>query len=490
MTRTKQPKTITVTVDKSHLLTLGERMYVESIELIRELVNNAYDADATHVYVTVTPNKITVEDNGTGMDARQLGQFFTVGSEEKKIRSVSPRFGRKRIGQFGIGKFAALAAADQFIVESHKGVWLYRVIFDRELWKRDASWELPIIRVRAASLERRGTKVILKKLKKKFSPAEVEKYLKIATPLHAKRFGVFLNGKRIVTKYIPGRSIGVNIKTMYGGIEGEIIVAARPGLVSRPGIGCRVKQVFIKQELFGLDEKYRTLVRRITGNVNADFLPITTSRNDFIHDDPKYKLFYSVMRAQLGTILKEIKKEQDAKNLAKMSRQLREALDKVRQALVANPDLFPSGRAITRLKKQTGSTLVGSAVPPEKKQEKIEEEKDASSEAPSGAKEEKKVMPRPSVVKRIRIKKFGVSCGIAHLGEDGPEVESVGNMVYINADHPLYKKLYKKKDLFTLHLLRLITQEVVLMKKVRLPASHAYQYQSKLLTDALVKKTD
>ena len=33
-----------VTVDKSHLITIGERLYSESIELIRELVNNAYDA--------------------------------------------------------------------------------------------------------------------------------------------------------------------------------------------------------------------------------------------------------------------------------------------------------------------------------------------------------------------------------------------------------------------------------------------------------------
>ena len=38
-----------VTVDKSHLITIGERLYAESIELIRELVNNAYDADATLV---------------------------------------------------------------------------------------------------------------------------------------------------------------------------------------------------------------------------------------------------------------------------------------------------------------------------------------------------------------------------------------------------------------------------------------------------------
>lgn len=41
---------IKVTVDKSHLFTLGEKMYRESIEFVRELVNNAYDADATEVF--------------------------------------------------------------------------------------------------------------------------------------------------------------------------------------------------------------------------------------------------------------------------------------------------------------------------------------------------------------------------------------------------------------------------------------------------------
>ena len=36
---------IQVTVDKSHLITIGERLYAESIEFVREIVNNAYDAD-------------------------------------------------------------------------------------------------------------------------------------------------------------------------------------------------------------------------------------------------------------------------------------------------------------------------------------------------------------------------------------------------------------------------------------------------------------
>ena len=89
---------IKVTVDKSHLFTLGEKMYRESIEFVRELVNNGYDADATEVFVLINDEKITVEDNGSGMNAKGLEQFFTIGSEEKKANSLSPRFGRKRIG--------------------------------------------------------------------------------------------------------------------------------------------------------------------------------------------------------------------------------------------------------------------------------------------------------------------------------------------------------------------------------------------------------
>ena len=103
-------KTLPITVDKSHIITIGERLYTESIELVRELVNNAYDADATEVKITLTPDTITVEDNGTGMDLEGLKQYFNIGSPEKRVHTKSPKLGRDRIGQFGIGKFATLSA--------------------------------------------------------------------------------------------------------------------------------------------------------------------------------------------------------------------------------------------------------------------------------------------------------------------------------------------------------------------------------------------
>jgi hypothetical protein len=482
-------KTIKVTVAKEHLITLGERMYVESIELIRELVNNAYDADAQEVYVTVSPESIIIEDDGSGMNERGIAQFFTVGSEEKKIHSISPRFGRKRIGQFGIGKFAALAAADRFSVESRKGKWIYSVIFDREEWQKTSGWELPIFQEPATPLHHEGTKVALAKLKRHFGVAEIERYLKESVPLRAKKFAVFLNGKRITSRFIPGRRFPISIKTFFGPIEGEIIIAAKSDLVEKAGVECRVKQALIRREFFDLEKTHVYGLSRVCGEVNADFLPITADRNDFIRDSQEFRIFYQVMRSELEKILKELKKESEVKYLKKIKEELKEVLSKIRQALMLHPELTPSGRAVSKRAKRKWELSASAAAEP-----KPTQEKEIASAAPPKLKEaearaekqkEKIVLPKPEIVKRIKLKQLGVSVALSPLGGDGPEAISLGNLIYINSDHPLYQKLFTKKEQFELHLLRLITQEIVMMKKSRLGAKEAFDWQGKLLTDAL-----
>src|SRR5208282_6360926 len=107
---------IPVTVDKSHIITIGERLYTESIEFVREIVNNAYDADASLVEITVTEDCIEIRDNGAGMDREGLKQYFNIGSQNKVHSSKSPIYGRDRIGLFGISKFASLSACERFEV--------------------------------------------------------------------------------------------------------------------------------------------------------------------------------------------------------------------------------------------------------------------------------------------------------------------------------------------------------------------------------------
>lgn len=492
---TKERGVIKVTVDKSHLLTLGERMYAESIELVRELVNNAYDADATEVYVRVAPESIVIEDDGSGMDERGLAQFFTVGSEEKRKYSVSPRHGRKRIGQFGIGKFAALAAARRFMVESKKGNWIYSVIFDREVWRKSDHWELPISKEPATPLHHEGTKVTLSELTKQFNISDVERYLKEAVPLKAKKFAVYLNGKRVVARYIPGRRIPIAIKTMYGTIEGEVVLAIRPELVEKPGVECRVKQALIRREFFGAERAHSLGLNRIAGEVNADFLPVLGTRDDFVRDSPEFKLFYQIMRAQLEKLLKDLKTEFDKKRLKRITAELKEVLGRVRSALELNPDLTPSGRVIAMRSKRKGEAAASTLGMP------VDGVKQMFKEQNRGARQSARCQkapitppapppPRPEVIKRIRLKQLGVSVALGALGIDGPEVMSQGNLIYINTDHRLYQLFYRKRDQFELHLLRLITQEIVSMKKLHLRAREAFEWQSKLLTDALCDKKD
>jgi len=436
----KKPKTIQVTVDKSHLLTIGERMYTQSIELLRELVNNAYDADATKVFVELSKDMIVVEDNGAGMNEKGLAQYFNIGSTYKKKHSVSPRFGRKRIGEFGIGKFAALGAAQCFTVRTKRGKWFYTVVFDKEAWHAKQGWDLEIKKEPATELDQDGTRVMLTKLTRQFSPSDVEKHLRDSVPIRAKKFEVFLNGGKITVSQIPGRRVPISFKTMFGKIQGEIIIAASSKLVSKPGIECRVKGVLIKRSLFGLENSHTPGLGRITGSVDADFLPITSSRADFIKDQPAYELFYKLIRTQLENILKEIKKERNVREIRKMSQALRKVLDDIRQALKLNPDLIPSGRALARRRRQ-GLDVQGFNI-----KDKPEQKKDHNKK--SSAQEDKtKTQPQKSepklkdiektVVKRIRLQKLGVSCTIAHLGEQGPEVVSEKNLIYVNQDHPL-----------------------------------------------------
>ncbi len=173
-----------VTVDKSHLITIGERLYSESIELIRELVNNAYDADATEVDIRMTDEMIEIKDNGIGMDREGLKQYFNIGSPEKVVHAKSPIYQRDRIGQFGIGKFASLSACECFEVYTQKSEFAAKVTFDKVEWeKAEDHWNLPLQILTPDRKEGDGTTVTLLRLTRKFDPEEVIRKIVEGTPL-------------------------------------------------------------------------------------------------------------------------------------------------------------------------------------------------------------------------------------------------------------------------------------------------------------------
>ncbi len=483
-----------VTVDKSHLITIGERLYSESIELIRELVNNAYDADATEVQIRMTDELIEIRDNGTGMDRDGLKQYFNIGSQEKILKSKSPRFHRDRIGQFGIGKFASLSACECFEVYTQRDDFAAKVTFDKKEWEKEAEeWNLPLEILPPDRERGNGTTVTLLRLARKFDPEEVIRKIVEGTPLKVSNFTVRLNGVRITPRSLSGHRIPFIEGTEFGPVHGEVVIL--PSSTASPeelGVDVKVKQVTIKRELFGL-EHWGKIASRIRGEIHADFLPVTTDRSGFIIDSPQYQAFKKVMEKLVQEVDQVLKRLSGRKEKRKASKALKEALQRIHRALALNPDLSPFG-AIPLAGE--GEGMGGAAAVSKKLDQKGENEIKSTGEETGVEKvSQKKARKRSpkvkrltpnAVVQRMKFGEMGVSVCIDDFEENGPECFTEGTVIYINQQHPLYQREAKKPDTYILNVTRLITQEISLMKDTKNPRQ-AFLRQSKLLRDAFVE---
>lgn len=336
--------TLPIRVDKSHLITIGERLYAESVELIRELVNNAYDADATEVYVTVTGEMVRVADDGLGMDLEGLREYFTIGTPDKRLHPRSPRFGRPRIGQFGIGKFATLSACERFAVYTQQDAFAAEVVFDKQEWDRAGDrWDLPLRLIPHDQTRGDGTTVTLTRLVRVFQPDEVERRLMESVPLRAPEFRVFLNGRRVMPVMLAGHRIPVMEGTPFGPIHGEIvIVPAHQASTLTLGVEVKVRQVTIRRELFGMDA-WGKEAARVQGEVHADFLPVTADRSGFVIDAEEYRAFLQSMERIMAEVRQALGSLADRKERSKARQAVREAFRRIQNALAKNPDLSPFG---------------------------------------------------------------------------------------------------------------------------------------------------
>ncbi|UCD86911.1 MAG: ATP-binding protein [Desulfobacterales bacterium] len=493
---------LTITVDKTHIITIGERLYEQSIELIRELVNNAYDADATRVDVSVSDKEIVIVDNGDGMDIEGLKQYFNVGSDDKLMNPVSPRFGRDRIGQFGIGKFASLAAASRFEITTQKGSFAARVVFDKARWiEMEDSWKIPLTLLDRDSRRGDGTTVRLVDLKRSFKPEDVTQRIAEGVPIRAKDFSVHVNGYRVTPRILTGNRIPVMHGTEYGIIHGEIIILpAYRASKDEMGIEIKVKGVTVRRELFEMGS-WGKAATRIRGEVNADFLPLTSDRSGFVEDSQEYELFLKAMKKAIAEVKRAYNQLASERENRRVSRAVKEALQRIHHALALNTEFSPFGVVPLSQEGMRGTGETGVETPNKKTEldgievEDVEEEShsqpdEMDSQAEIGTEKSKKerkpslrIATPNAVVKRLKFGDAGVTCCLDHLGKDGPECMTEGTIIYINRDHPLYKRESSKREAHILNIARLVSQEISLMKAPQNPRE-AYNRQSRLLRDA------
>lgn len=496
-------ESLPVTVDRSHLIVIGEKLYARSLELVRELVNNAYDADATEVSVQVGEDEVIVQDDGLGMDREGLRRYFQVGVPDKRENPISPRLKRHRIGQFGIGKFATLAACRRFEVYTRRGDFSARVVFDRDEWERDeGEWRLPMELDPQPGRKRDGTTVRLTALTKRLDPNAIREYLVESVPLKAADFAVYVNGLKLVPRSLAGRRIPFLEPTPYGVVSGEaVILPASRATSDALGLEVKVRGVTVRRELFGM-QAWGRLVTRVRGEVNADFLPLTADRSSFVVDSPEYAAFVEAMRSVTGEVEAALRQIALRKENRVARRAVVEALSRIEVALRRHPDLSPFGAIPIGEEVEAGGEAALVDTPPTREVEArpdLEDEGSAIAVEPEEPGTESREAPavevgreaRPrvrrltpnAVIQKVRMGETGLACCIDQFGEDGPESFTEGTIIYINRDHPLYRHEAAKRDTFTRHLTRLLTQELALMNEREDPR-RAFQQQSLLLRES------
>ncbi|HLB60376.1 MAG TPA: ATP-binding protein [Patescibacteria group bacterium] len=487
---------IPIIVDKSHLVAIGERLYSESLDFIRELVANAYDADATWVKISLVDDGVIVEDDGGGMDREGLRQYFTIGSSYKRTHQISPRFKRTRIGEFGIGKFSVLSLCDRFELFTRKNGYAATVIFDRQDFERQESWQVPIIEHKTDH-KRSGTRITLSGFKRPIPTETLERKLREQFPLTDKNFTIYIDGIAVTPKYIPGTRFRIREKTEFGSVNGEIIISSLLLPAEQVGVGIRVKKMLIRRELFGLDEARDVGKRRITGEVYADFLPLTASRDNVITDRPEYQAFLAVIQKKIKQVSRRLRKARNRRLDVKTNQSLSDAMLNIKRAIRKNSDLFLSHdlplfsketeKAETIIEKlNEGMTMqkIGSKTPPHPKSAKLPGEISRKMKKETRERVKTVLKDKNRLVKKLKIGGTSIVCSLAHLGDDEVESFTEGGVIFINRDHPLFVKTAAHEELSRFYLLRLITQEVSLMTHPNNPRS-AFDIQSRLLRDAV-----
>lgn len=174
---------------------LGINLYSNIPAVLSEIVANSWDADAENVDISITDNEITIEDDGCGMTTSDINEhFLKVGYQKREFQQKSTKHDRPFMGRKGIGKLSMFSIAKEIDVISAKRndsgtleISALRMNIDKitDTIKSGAGEYYPE-EISEGKIDKEGTKIILKKLKKNISsltPDYIRKRI-------ARRFGI------------------------------------------------------------------------------------------------------------------------------------------------------------------------------------------------------------------------------------------------------------------------------------------------------------
>lgn len=264
---------------------LGET-YRSSESALKELVDNAWDADALNVWLTLpsalSGDSIVVVDDGSGMTAAEMrGEYLNIASD-KRTRSGdrTKKFNRRVKGRKGIGKFAGLILASKMQVSAvARGKKCSLIIDKKQLLEHQSDLEsvaLPFEEIDAAATES-GTCVTLSDLDNRLNFPTAERLREILVHEYGREdgFKVFVDGVALSVEDVPGNTTKIETDLITAGkVVLHFTIAEGKKLPKQSGIILKVDgKVVGKPMTFGLEDDLeipKSLLKRILGEVELN----------------------------------------------------------------------------------------------------------------------------------------------------------------------------------------------------------------------------
>ncbi len=352
-------------VHPSFFKEFATKTWVSPIEIIKELVENAFDEDATKVLVTVMSNgSIAIEDDA-GMDQNGMEKFLLLGSPHKRTESVSPRLKRIRTGKYGTGRLSFLTSFESMRIRTRRGSFTKALVINAGVLERLYTGNAKLDDIKEPPLKRDGTELFMTGAKTQLDIFKIMKEIRRLAVLRQPLFEVYIktaekfkewnfDGSQVIrAPEIQGHRIPVNLEN--GKLTGEIIISRRPLSDDERGIAVMVGNHIVTRSNFGFDTK----LNRVTGFVRCDSLTTRFADKSAIIEDTEYAKFNQLMKTfVIDRVIPGLTEYEDVLITREESRIYRE-IDKILgQAMIENLELEEEvqGYELVQIKERVRTT--------------------------------------------------------------------------------------------------------------------------------------
>lgn len=278
---------VSFAVDPRLATLLGES-YRSTEQAIKELVDNAWDADAEEVNITLpsemSDDPITIHDTGSGMTEEELrSEYLKVARDRRKLKGDLTTGKRRQVrGRRGIGKFSGLMVAEHMEVRTRARGRESKLLIDRaQLLSTASDFEAVQFPFSSEACEPddHGTTVTLSHLNRRLSHPSAEKLRRILVLDYGRAvdFRITVNNELATLHDIPGESYSADRRLpTVGDVKMSFAISDGKVAVKHPGIVIKVSGKPIgAPSFFGLDKREDVppqVLKRVYGEIEADGL--------------------------------------------------------------------------------------------------------------------------------------------------------------------------------------------------------------------------